>query len=449
MYTGDETSKDGGENKGASNNSNLMKQRDSSIETSKSFDANNNNGQSIKLVKRGQMSESRRTVESNSSGEIEDWQLLEVDEQQNMSNNSNNNHESVENNNITSLEQQEVKTSKKYIDVDPLRQKNFSPFLVYTCTAIYSLLPLASILATCTLLTLVFTRYYPITLIYLTYTFWNREKFNRGGQRIDFIYRAKFWSYLAAYFPIKLRYSANFKLDPSENYILNYSPHGISAFGAVTAFATNGLNFSQLFPGITARFMVHETSFITPVMKETFAFRGDCSVNSKSIDHMLTKESKGNLLTIVVGGLAEADLSDMEILKIVVAKRKGFIKKALVHGTNIIPCIAFGENSVFTKVNLTPSSLLYRFETFWYNTFKFKHPIYYGRSIISDRLKGVMPYKRPITVVMGDPLIVNKVENPSQQDIDKVHEQYLNQLRGVYVGNGDLCKVYDKKIELV
>lgn len=440
--------------------SNKMKQRviqsesgSSNMERSKLFDSNNN-GQSDTSVMRDQL---RSHTESNSnSSEIEDWQILEVDEQQVLVESMNSKHKINNNNNdYTSSQQkqlhrQEIKNSRKYIEIDPsLRQKNYSPFLIYICTAIYSLLPLASVLTTFILIALIFTRYFPITLLYFTYTFLKRNTFNQGGQRISFIYNSKFWSYIAAYFPIKLRYSANFKLDPSENYILHYGPHGISAFGAVTAFATNALNLSQLFPGIKARFMVHETSFITPIMKETFAFRGDCSVNSKSIDHMLTKESTGNLLTIVVGGLAEADLSDMDTLKIVVASRKGFIKKALVHGTNIIPCIAFGENSVFNKVNLTPGSILHKLESFWYDNFKFKHPIYYGRSIVSDKLNGVMPYKRPITVVMGDPLIVNKIENPTQQDIDKLHDQYLKQLTSVYNDNCDLCKIYDKKLELL
>lgn len=272
----------------------------------------------------------------------------------------------------------------------------------------------------------------------------------QGGRRLDSVYRSKFWSYLAAYFPIRLRHTTEFKLDPSENYILNYHPHGISAFGAVTAFATNGLNFSELFPGITARFMVHETSFSIPVMKETFALRGDCSVNAQSIDHILSDKTKtGNLLTIVVGGLAEADLSDSEVLKVVVAQRKGFVKKALVHGAHIIPCIAFGENSVFKKVNLEPSSFWYRCESKWYKLFKFKHPIYYGRSIFSSHLKGVMPYKRPITVVMGDPIKVERISNPSNKQIDELHATYLKELRAMYDANPDFCAKYDKVLEIV
>lgn len=275
----------------------------------------------------------------------------------------------------------------------------------------------------------------------------------KGGRRLDFVYRSKFWSYLAAYFPIKVGHSNNFKLDPNENYILNYHPHGISAFGCVTAFATNGLNFAELFPGITSRFMVHETSFSVPLLRETFLFRGDCSVNSKSIDYILSQKTKtgksGNLLALVGGGLAEADLSDPHVLKIVVATRKGFVKKALIHGAHLIPCIAFGENSIYTKINFESGSLMHRLQTRWYSVFKFKHPIYYGSSLFGGKWQGALPYKRPIAVVMADPIKVTRVETPTQAQIDHLHSEYVKRLQELYESNPDLHTKFDTKLELV
>lgn len=262
------------------------------------------------------------------------------------------------------------------------------------------------------------------------------------------VYNSKFWSNLATYFPVKLRYSKDFKLDPNENYILNYHPHGIAAFGVVTAFATNGLGFSKLFPNISARFMVHETSFMIPILREVFTLRGDCSVNSKSFDYLLTR-SKGNLLTLICGGLAEADLSKPDKLEIVIKKRKGFVKKAIIHGANIIPCIGFGENSVFTKVNFAPSSFMHRLEEKWYQIFKFKHPIYYGESLFSNKRKGLMPYKKPITVVMGNPIQIEKNERPSQEQIDSTHAIYLKNLQELYDNNRDLCIDNDKTMVLL
>lgn len=225
--------------------------------------------------------------------------------------------------------------------------------------------------------------------------------------------------------------------------MLNYSPHGISAFGCVAAFATDALNFTSYFPGITPRFMVHETVFLTPFMREFFAYRGDCSVSSKSIDFMLNpaKSGTGNLLTLVAGGLQEADLSDQEILKIVVLKRKGFIKKALINGANLIPSIAFGENSVFTKINPKIGSPMYHIETLAYRYLGFKHPIYWGH--------GTMPFKRPITVVIGNPIQVEKKLQPSQEEIDQLHERYVIELNQIYDTHADLRQNYDTKLELI
>lgn len=188
-------------------------------------------------------------------------------------------------------------------------------------------------------------------------------------------------------------------------------------------------------------------------MREIFSARGDCSVNSKSIDYILSKgwrEGKsGNLLALVGGGLAEASISDPKVLKIVVKTRKGFVKKALIHGANLIPCVAFGENSVFHRVDFEPGSFMYRLEAKFYQTFRFKHPIYYGASIFGTKNNGAMPYKRPITVVMGDPIKVNRIETPSQEDVDNLHAHYLDELKSLYEANSDLCTVYDQVLEIV
>lgn len=249
---------------------------------------------------------------------------------------------------------------------------------------------------------------------------------------------------------MKLRFAPDFELSPSKNYLLNYHPHGIAAFGSVSAFATNALGLTDIFKGITSRFLVHETSFVMPLMREVFASRGDCSVNSKSIDYLFSRpNSRGNLCAIVVGGLSEASLSNAKTLKVVVEERKGFVKKALIHGANLIPCIAFGENSVFDKIDFEEGSLMQRLEDKWYELFKFKHPLYVGKSIFSSKLKGIMPYKRQITVVLGKPIQVDKCLNPSQLQIDTLHATYMSKLKDLYKSNKDLCIEFDTKLEIL
>jgi len=350
--------------------------------------------------------------------------------------------------------------NQSFIEWEPSVRSEEEPLMVHLCTALYALVPLSSLCVFVALLCSLWTPFWPGAILYFGYLLADRHTCNRGGRRMKRVHESKFWTYLAAYFPIKLRCPPNLSLDPNENYILNYHPHGIAAFGCVASFATNALNFNQLFPGIRARFMVHETSFFVPLMREIFALRGDCSVNSRSFDYLLEKsykqpnhpEARGNLLALVAGGLAEADLSDPQTLRVVLAKRKGFVRKALKHGAHLVPCIAFGENSVYTKVNLKPNSFWHRLETRWYNVMKFKHPIYYGTSVtgIPDRRGGAMPYKKPITVVMGEPIRVShRVEWPSDEQVDQLHAIYVDKLKQLYSANRDLCEQYDTCLEIV
>lgn len=366
------------------------------------------------------------------------------------------------NNNVSSDEQEvlskksrsdqehESQSNTQYIEINPLASHHkLSPTLIYLCTFLYSLIPLGALLVLISIIALLFTRFYIISILYVVHVLYTRNRCNTGGQRIDAVYKSKFYTYLAAYFPIKFRHTASFKLSPQNNYILAYHPHGISSFGAVAAFATNGLSFNYLFPDIRSVFMVHESCFTTPVLREVFATRGDCSVNSRSIDYMLTRRTTGNLLCLVTGGLAEADLSHKQKLKLVLANRKGFVKKALMHGAHLVPCLAFGENSVFDKIDLKPGSLSHKLERGFYRIFGFTHPVYNGHSVISENLPGVMPYKKPITLVMGDPIAVEKVSEPTSEDIDKLHALYVAKIEAMYKANSDLCKVFDQSLEIV
>jgi len=349
--------------------------------------------------------------------------------------------------------------NQSFIEWEPSMRGEQEPFMVHLCTALYALVPLISLCVSVALLCSLWTPLWPGAILYFGYLLADRNTCNRGGRRLKWVHESKFWTYLAAYFPIKLRCPPNLSLDPNENYILSYHPHGMIAFGCLASFGTNALNFNQLFPGIRARLLAHEMFFWVPLMREIFTLRGDCSVNSRSLDCLLEKrykqpnhpEARGNLLALVVGGLAEADLSDPQILRVLLAKRKGFVRKALKHGAHLVPCIAFGENSVYTKVNLRPNSFWHRLERSLYHVMKLKYPLYHGTSItgIPDR-RGAMPYKRPITVVMGEPIRVpHRVEWPSEEQVDQLHAIYVDKLKQLYNANRDLCEQYDNCLEIV
>jgi hypothetical protein len=43
--------------------------------------------------------------------------------------------------------------------------------------------------------------------------------------------------------------------DPNRSYLFGSHPHGLLCSGAFCAFATDALNFSKVFPGLTSRWV--------------------------------------------------------------------------------------------------------------------------------------------------------------------------------------------------
>jgi len=88
-----------------------------------------------------------------------------------------------------------------------------------------------------------YTSFWPITVAYLTWLWWDFDTMNRGGRRgwtVKWARNWRIWKWYADYFPIKIVKTA--ELDPSRSYLLGSHPHGVLCSGAVSAFATEGIS---------------------------------------------------------------------------------------------------------------------------------------------------------------------------------------------------------------
>ncbi len=45
---------------------------------------------------------------------------------------------------------------------------------------------------------------------------------------------------------------------------------------------------------------------------------------------------------------------------------------------------------------------------------------------------GMMPHRKPINVVVGSPVKVDKVENPTPEEVDRTHARYVEALVKLY-----------------
>ncbi|KAF9692412.1 hypothetical protein EKO04_009676 [Ascochyta lentis] len=272
---------------------------------------------------------------------------------------------------------------------------------------------------------------WPILLPYTVYVlFSNAGTSGELSFRSERLRRLKVWSLFASYFPARLHRSQ--ELEPTRKYIFGYHPHGIISHGAFAAFATEALGFSQLFPGITNALLTLDSNFRYPIYREYALRLGMASVSRESCENILSKgghngEGMGRAITIVVGGARESLDARPGVIRLVLRRRKGFVKMAIRTGADLVPVLAFGENDIYDQVDSESHPLLHKFQMLVKKVMGFTVPIFHARGIFNYDV-GMMPYRRPINIVVGKPIRVVQDKHPSPEYMDDVHEQYIDEL---------------------
>lgn len=289
---------------------------------------------------------------------------------------------------------------------------------------------------------LLFTKFYFIPLLYVLWYFYERNKCNEGGRRSQWVRRWKLWHYFRDYFPIKMVKTA--ELDPNKNYIFGYHPHGIIGIGAYSCFATEATDFSNVFPGIVPHLVTLEGNFRFPFHRDYLLSSGVCAASKESIEWILTKKGTGNATVIVVGGAAEALNAHPGTASLVLRRRKGFVKLALKFGASLVPIFAFGENDVYSQIPNPDGTKLRNFQNRMTKFWGFSPPLVYGRGIFQYNL-GVLPYRKPITVVVGAPIDLERIPEPTGDDIERTHQLYIEKLTELFEAHKEK---YGKNLEL-
>lgn len=122
---------------------------------------------------------------------------------------------------------------------------------------------------------------------------------------------------------------------------------------------------------------------------------------------------------LVGGGMRESRLICPNTDWCVVAKRRGFVRVAIETGASLVPAISFGENNLYKNVEIK--------SPFWRNICKSLPMISNGRGFLQYNF-GLLPIRQPVATVIGAPIHVKKVQNPSRDLLDKYHETFCDKL---------------------
>ncbi|XP_063111678.1 2-acylglycerol O-acyltransferase 2-like [Cavia porcellus] len=289
---------------------------------------------------------------------------------------------------------------------------------------------------------LLFTKFWLLTVLYAFWWFLDRDKPRQGGRPKEFFRRWVIWKYMKDYFPVStgtqalvwllsLQLIKTAELDPSGNYIAGFHPHGVLAVGAFLNLCTESTGFSLLFPGIQPHLMMLNLWFRIPFLRDCILISGLVTADKESAAHILNKKGNGNLAAIVIGGTKEILDARPGSYRLVLRKRKGFIRLALTHGASLVPIFSFGENDLFHQVQNFSGSWLRRVQNQLQEIIGLSFPLLYGRGIFQSSF-GLMPYRHPVTTIVGKPIKVQKTLQPTEEEVNRLHQHYMEELCSLF-----------------
>lgn len=258
------------------------------------------------------------------------------------------------------------------------------------------------------------------------------------------------------------------KVSSGPRYIFGYHPHGVISMGVMGLFGTNILRNEpfeppfrflsalfhktdknkRLFPGLGFIFpLTLSEQFSLPFFRDYLLSLGLTSASAKNIKSLISNGD--NSVCIVVGGAQESLLNDVvgsdhrvgigydkgtpdvnadvahadkKQIRLVLNKRKGFVKLAIELGNVLlVPVFAFGEADIYNLTTPSPGSWGHSFQQWMKRNFHFTLPFFSARGVFIYDF-GFLPFRTPINIVTGKPihvpanLLVDAVEVPVKRE---------------------------------
>ncbi|KAJ8266209.1 hypothetical protein GJAV_G00127740 [Gymnothorax javanicus] len=271
---------------------------------------------------------------------------------------------------------------------------------------------------------LLFTSLWLIPVLYTIWMLTDWDTPERGGRRVEWMRNWAVWKHFRDYFPVKLVKTA--ELSPEKNYILGSHPHGIMCVGAFSCFSSARCGFAQAFPGMRSYLAILAGLFKLPLYRDYLMSAGMCPVSRRSLEFLLSHNGTGNMVVIVIGGAEESLASSPGMNTVVMRQRKGFVRLALEFGADLVPVYNFGENELFRQVVFADGSVMRALQTAFKKVMGFAPCLFIGQSW------GLLPYKVPVTTVVGSPISVPQVSCPSEEMVDHYHGLYMEALTQLF-----------------
>lgn len=205
-----------------------------------------------------------------------------------------------------------------------------------------------------------------------------------------------------------------------EHTLFGFHPHGISCVG----FGWNGC-FSKKFrelAGVETRFLIDKVlRSDNAFLKVICDLHGGFEVLNKTTlqDNM----EKNVNIAFVPGGFQDATIAEFGKERTWMRKRTGFIKYALEHGYHVTPVYTFGESQTYYTF-----PRLLDFRLWLHEQLGITATLVLGLPFLP-----LLPRTAPkILTVVGKPIEMPKIEDPTHEEVQKWHAVYCQALTELF-----------------
>ncbi|XP_020239185.1 diacylglycerol O-acyltransferase 2D-like [Cajanus cajan] len=219
--------------------------------------------------------------------------------------------------------------------------------------------------------------------------------------------------HICSYFPITLHIEEVEAFRPNQAYVFGYEPHSVCPIGLVAL--ADGTGFMPL---AKTKFLASTAASYIPFLRHIWTWLGHTSVAKKNF---ISSLAAGYSCVVVPGGIRETLLMEPVYNNVFLKERRGFVRIALEMGLPLVPVFCFGQSNTY-KWWKARGKLIQNLARIMKIMPLFSWGVY----------GSLIPFKVPLYVVVGRRIEVEKIPEPTMEQVAKVHNQFVEELQGLF-----------------